>query len=71
MNPLTPFLLFNVTLEVRERPNSKGGRDPDSEDFWARKSEVAIVELGLTDCTYTWRSTIGRHMVSRIDWFLF
>ena len=33
---------FNVTLEVGDRPNEAGGRDPRLKEFWTFISETAL-----------------------------
>ena len=44
---------FNVTLEAKDRPNDMGGRDPDSEEFWAFIVAAALIEVGPVDCVCT------------------
>ena len=45
---------FNVTLEVRDRPNNAGGQDPDSKGFWTFLLEAELHEMGPVNCLYTW-----------------
>ena len=59
-----------MTLEAKDKPNDMGGQDPDSEEFRAFITAVAIMEMGPMDCVYTWRSMTGRNMRSWLDRFL-
>ena len=43
---------FNVTLEMGDRPNRAGGRNPGSEGFGLFPSGAALQETGTADCVH-------------------
>ena len=45
----TPMLVegdFNVTFQVKDRPNNARGQDPNSKDFWTFILKATQQELG-------------------------
>ena len=61
---------FNVTLEDRDWPNSLGGWDPGSEQFWACMAMSGLQEMRPSNSVYTWRSLAHSSSLSWLDRFL-
>ena len=68
--PNHPVLIggdFNVTLEAEDHLNGMGSKHPGSVQFRETLLRLCLIEMGPSDCRFTWR---GPPSQSQIDRFL-